>query len=378
VRAALEIRLQAAQSAASKIDRMLRTRCVDGRVRGLFKFHGATTGRWSGAGFQPQNLKRPELLQTDAAIAAAIKIVKAEDYTTLKKKYGDVLGVIGDLCRSMIIPAPGHRFIVGDFSAIEARLLAFLAGDADKLATFRQFDCGLGRDIYCVTAEQVLGLTKVHGNSPERGLGKIFELGLGYQMGASKLFAQIRKVNASSTLKDAERWVRIWRAKNPRIVTYWAQLNATAMAAVRNPGTPFDCRSITFEMRDSVLSLRLPSGRELSYPAPVIRPGRFGTKQMMFMDMEAGQRRGRHMYGGAWAENITQAVARDLLVEGMKRLRVAGYKLVMHAHDEVCAEMLIGEGSVEEFKRLLVEVPTWAQGLPVAAKVFECDRFKKV
>ena len=125
VRAALEIRLQAAQSAASKIDRMLRTRCADGRVRGLFKFYGATTGRWSGAGFQPQNLKRPELLKTDAAIAAAIKIVKAEDYTTLEKKYGDVLGVIGDLCRSMIIPAPGHRFIVGDFSAIEARVLAF-------------------------------------------------------------------------------------------------------------------------------------------------------------------------------------------------------------------------------------------------------------
>ena len=130
-------------------------------------------------------------------------------------------------------------------------------------------------------------------------------------------------------------------------------------------------------MRDSVLSLRLPSGRELNYPAPVIRPGRFGKKQLMFTDMEAGRRRGRHMYGGAWAENATQAVARDLLVEGMKRLRAAGYKLVMHTHDEVCAEMPIGEGSVEEFKRLLVEVPTWAQGLPVAAKVFECDRFKK-
>ncbi len=377
VRAALEIRLQAAQSAASKIDRMLRTRCADGRVRGLFKYYGATTGRWSGAGFQPQNLKRPELLKTDAAIAAAIKIVKAEDYTTLEKKYGDVLGVIGDLCRSMIIPAPGYRFIVGDFSAIEARVLAFLAGDADKLAAFRQFDCGLGRDIYCVTAEQVLGLSGLHSKSPERGLGKIFELGLGFQMGANKLLAQIRKVNASSTLEDAARWVRTWRAKNPRIVTYWAQLNATAMAAVRNPGRSFPCRSITFAMCDSVLSLRLPSGRELNYPAPVIRPGRFGKKQLMFTDMEAGRRRGRHMYGGAWAENATQAVARDLLVEGMKRLRAAGYKLVMHAHDEACAEMPIGEGSLEEFKPLLIEVPAWAQGLPVAAKVFECTRFKK-
>jgi DNA polymerase len=97
----------------------------------------------------------------------------------------------------------------------------------------------------------------------------------------------------------------------------------------------------------------------------------------MFTDMEAGRRKGRHMYGGAWAENVTQAVARDLLVEGMKRLRVAGYKLVMHAHDEVCAEMPIGQGSAGEFERLLVEAPAWAQGLPIAAKVFECNRFKK-
>ena len=143
-------------SLALALDRMLRTRCADGRVRGLFRFHGATTGRWSGAGFQPQNLKRPEIIKTDEAIAEAIQLVKAEDHTALKERYHDVLGVIGDLCRSMIVPPPGHRFIVGDFSAIEARVLAFLAGDADKLEAFRQFDLGLGRDIYCITAEQVL------------------------------------------------------------------------------------------------------------------------------------------------------------------------------------------------------------------------------
>ena len=241
-------------------------------------------------------MKRPELLKTDEAIAEAIKIVKAEDYTALKERYGDVLGVIGDLCRSMIIPAPGHRFIVGDFSAIEARVLAFLAGDADKLEAFRQFDLGLGRDIYCVTAEQVLGLAGVQDKSPERQLGKIFELGLGFQMGADRLLATIRKANvpnaASITREDAARWVRTWRARNPRIVTYWAQLNATAMAAVRNPGMSFPCRSVTFQMRDSVLSLRLPSGRELSYPAPVLEPGRFGKQQLMFTDMEAGRRKG--------------------------------------------------------------------------------------
>jgi DNA polymerase len=338
VRATLEIRLQAAQSAASKIERMLRTCCTDGRVRGLFRFHGATTGRWSGAGFQPQNLKRPEFLKTDEAIAEAIELVKTGDYAALKERYRDVLGVIGDLTRSMIIPAPGYRFIIGDFSAIEARVLAWLAGGTDKLEAFRQFDLGLGRDLYCVTAEQVLGLSLVQDKSPERQLGKVFELALGFGMGGEKLLATIRKANIKGTegitLPDTTRWVQTWRAQNTPIVTYWAHLDAAASAAVRNPGTSFPCRSVSFQMRDGVLSLRLPSGRELSYPAPVLQPGRFGKSELTFTNMEAGRRRGKHIYGGAWAENVTQALARDLQVDGMKRLHAAGYKLVMHTHDE--------------------------------------------
>jgi DNA polymerase len=382
VRAALESRLQAAQSAASKIDRMLQTRCADGRVRGLFRFHGATTGRWSGAGFQPQNLKRPELLKTDEAITEAIELVKAENYAVLKERYGDVLGVIGDLCRSMIIPAPGdYRFLIGDFSMIEARVLADLAGDTGKLERFRQFDLGLGRDLYCITAEQVLGRTDVQDKSPERQLGKVFELGLGFGMGGEKLLATIRKANIPNTdwitIEDTEPWVQTWRAQNPAIVTYWAHLDAAARAAVRNPGMTVPCRSVSFQMRDGVLLLRLPSGRDLSYPAPVLQVGRFGKSELVFTDMEAGRRRGRHMYGGVWAENVTQAVARDLLLKAMKRLRAAGYKLVMHTHDEIVAEMPIGQGSLEDFKRLIVEAPGWNQGLPIAAKVFEHHRFKK-
>ena len=299
----------------------------------------------------------------------------------LKERYGDVLGLIGDLCRSMLVPAPGHRFIIGDFSAVEARVLAFLAGDANKLETFRQFDLGLGRDIYCVTAEQVLGLTDVQDKSPERALGKVFELGLGYSMGADKLLATIRKANIpnteSITREDCAGWVQKWRAQNPVIVGYWAALDAAAMTAVRNPGLVVPCRAVSFVMREDVLFAHLPSGRELSYPAPMIQPGRFGTNQISFLDMEAGRRHGQKMYGGRWAENVASATARDLLVEAMKRLRAAGYALVLHTHDEIVAEMPVGQGSVEEFKRLLVEVPAWAQGLPIAAKVFEHSRFKK-
>ena len=381
VRTALEIRLQAGQSAASKVNRMLQTRCADGRVRNLYRIYGAVTGRWSGEGFQPQNLKRPELIQTDEAIAEAIAMVLAGDYVAVKERYGDVLGLVGDLCRSMLIPAPGHRFIVGDFSAIEARVLAFLAGDADKLESFRQFDRGAGRDIYCVAAEQVLGLTEVQSKSPERQLGKIFELGLGYSMGGDKLLATIRKAGvanaAAITREDTARWVKKWRAQNPTIVSFWAALDAAAVTAVRNPEIVVPCRAVSFVARGGVLFARLPSGRELSYPKPVIEPGRFGASQITFLDMEAGRQRGKQMYGGKWAENVTSAVARDLLVEAMKRLWAAGYALVLHTHDEIVAEMPTGKGSAEEFKRLLIEVPAWARGLPIAAKVFESNRFKK-
>jgi DNA polymerase bacteriophage-type len=381
VRAALEIRLQAAQSAASKIERMLKTRCADGRVRNLYRVYGATTGRWSGEGFQPQNLKRPEILKTDEAIAEAIAMVLAGDYAALKQRYGNVLGVIGDLTRSMLIPAPGHRFIIGDFNAIEARVLALLAGDMDKLEAFRQFDLGRGRELYCTTAEQVLGLAEVQDKSPERALGKVFELALGYSMGADRLLDTIRKANIPNTSwitrEDCARWVKKWRLQNPAIVSYWAALNAAAVTAVRNPGTVVPCHTVTFVMREGTLFARLPSNRELAYPAPTIQPGRFGANQVSFLDMAAGRQRGRTMHGGTWAENVTSAMARDLLVEAMKRLRAAGYKLVMHTHDEIVAEMPAGQGDVETFKRVLAEVPAWAQELPIAAKVFEHHRFKK-
>jgi DNA polymerase bacteriophage-type len=382
VRDVLEIRLQAAQSAASKIDRMLLTRCADGRVRNVYRMNGARTGRWSGEGFQPQNLKRPEILKSDEAVAEAIKMVLANDYAFIKRRHGDVLRAIGDLGRSMLVPAPEHRFIVGDFSAIEARVLTWLADDSEKLNRFQASDDGRGRELYCETAEQVLGLNyEVTGKSPERALGKVFELGLGYQMGGGRLLVTIRKGNVPGTegigAKETTHWVEKWRRQNPKIVAFWAALDATARAAVRNPEMIIPCGPVQLQMCDGVLCLRLPSGRELKYPSPTLKPGRFGQQQVTFLNMEAGARRGEQMYGGKWAENVTSAVARDLLVEAMKRLRAAGYRLVTHTHDEIVAEMPTGTGSAEEFKQLLVEVPAWAAGLPIAAKVFEANRFKK-
>jgi DNA polymerase bacteriophage-type len=208
----------------------------------------------------------------------------------------------------------------------------------------------------------------VRSGSPERALGKIFELGLGYQMGGGRLLTHIRAANIAGTggtgTKETEAWVTKWRQQNPKIVAFWAALDATARAAVRNPEMDIACGRVRFQMRDDVLCLHLPSGREVKYPSPSLTPGRFGQQQVTFLNMEAGARRGEQMYGGKWTENVTSAVARDLLVEAMKRLRAAGYQLVMHTHDEIVTEMLNGIGSGDEFKRLLVEAPAWALGLP--------------
>jgi DNA polymerase len=210
----------------------------------------------------------------------------------------------------------------------------------------------------------------VQSKSPERALGKIFELGLGYSMGGDKLLATIRKANIPNTeritIAETTPWVQKWRLRNPAIVGYWAALDAAAKSAVRNPEVIVPCHAVSFRALGGVLYARLPSDRQLSYPKPVIKPGGFGADQITFLDMEAGRQRGKQMYGGKWAENVTSAVARDLLVEAMKRLRAGGYVLVLHTDDEIVAEMPIGKGSLEEFKRLLVEVPAWAHGLPVA------------
>jgi DNA polymerase bacteriophage-type len=299
-------------------------------------------------------------------------MVRVEDYAGLKEKFGDVLGVIGDLCRSMLVPAPGHHFIVGDFSAIEARVLTWLAGDEKKLEAFRQFDLGIGRDLYCIAAEQVLGLTEVGRKSRERGLGKEFELGLGYSMGSVRLLTRVQRAGYHATIQDTTRWVNKWREQNPKIVNFWRDLKNAAIAAVQRPGELKLCGVVSFEMWDGVLSLRLPSGREVKYPNPILEPGEFG------LQIRLDGYRNERMYGGKWAENVTQAVARDLLVEAMKRMHAVGYTITLHTHDEIAAEELIDSNHTEgEFKQLLIEKPSWAKGLPIAAEVFTCDRFKK-
>ena len=381
VREALEIRLQAAQTAATKFIRMLETRSSDNRLRNLFRYHGAMTGRWTGALSQVQNLKRRDVLNKDSDIEAAIQAVLTRDYELVKARYGDVLGVLGDLVRSAIIAAPGHRFIVGDFSQIEARVVCWLAGEDWKLAAFGAYDRGEGEDIYVLAVSKTLRLDDPEAALKLRPLGKVIELASAFQMGADKFFSLIRSANIPGTthltLYDVKGIVNKWRDEHRAIVRFWAALNSAAMSAVRHPETIIPCGRVRFQMRDGILCMRLPSGREIAYPAPTIKPGRFGWDAVHFTEIEAGRRRNRNMYGGSWCENATQGVARDCLVEALKRVIAAGFAVVLHAHDELVVEAPFGFGSEEELERLMTERPAWAPDLPIAVKTWEGTRFKK-
>ena len=291
-----------------------------------------------------------------------------------------MLGVIGDLCRSMIIPAPGHRFIVGDFSAIEARVLAFLAGDADKLEAFRQFDLGLGRDIYCVTAEQVLGLSGVHGQVAGAAAREGLRARARVSMGADRLLATIRKANIPDTAGITITKTRRDGCKNgaPRTPRSSPTGRSSMPRRWRRCAIP-ECRSLPQPQLSDArwrLSLRLPSGRELSYPAPVIEPGRFGNKQIMFTTWKRGADAGRQCTAALGRERHAGGGAGPA---GRRHEAATGGRL--QAGDAHPRRDRRGDadrrGQRGGFKRLLVEVPAWAQGLPVAAKVFECDRFKK-
>ena len=378
VRRVLELRLGGAQAAVKKIDALLARAGADDRVRGAFRYHGAATGRWAGEGFQPQNLKRVTVDDLDAAIAA----VATGDYQHVKTLYPRPLSIVGDCSRSMICSAPGHVLIGADFSAIESRVLAWVAGEGWKLDAYRRFDATRDpRDEpYCETACRIFGkpsgtFTK---ESPERSVGKTCDLAFGYQggLGAWRNFQPDQFSD-----DEVEQFKRDWRAAHPRTVKLWRDVDATALLAVRERGHVVRCGRIDLKSTGAFLQLKLPSGRKISYPQPRIVADKHGKHRVVFADNAAGQfkdcRNGLGAYGGLWVENIVSGIARDLLAEAMVRVEDAGYRIVMHIHDELVAEVREDFGSVEGFTRLMTRRPSWALELPIAANVWTGPRYCK-
>jgi DNA polymerase len=378
VRRVLELRQSGGQAAAKKITALLARCNDDGRIRGAFGYHKASTGRWAGNGVQPQNLKHAEVEDIDAAIAA----VSTGSYSHVRSLYPQPLRVIGDLGRPMICAAPGYKFIGGDFSSIESRDLAWIADENWKLDSYRRFDATHDpRDEpYCITACKIFGVPDgtYNDKSPERKVGKTCDLAFGYQGGlnAWRKFEPDRFTDA-----EVEQFKQDWRAAHPNIKRFWYAIDRATWEAVRNREHVIRCGRLLLKCTGSYLFIKLPSGRKLAYPYPRIEIEDLQHEVVVFKDASAGQwrdcRGGNGAYGGLWTENIVSGMCRDLLAAAMLRLEAAGYKIVLHVHDECIAEAPEDFGSIEEFTRLMIASPAWALGLPIAAKAWTGPRFSK-
>ena len=377
VQRALELRQDGGGAAVKKINALLQRAGDDGRVRGALQFHKASTGRWAGVGVQPQNLKRSDALED---IEAAITAVKTGDYEHVRKLYPRALTLLGDLGRSLIIAAPGHTLIGADFSSVESRVLAWVAGEQWKLDAHARYDATQDpRDeVYAVLACRMLHVPEgsFTPESPERRMGKYADLSCGY-MGGGGAIERI----APGIFDEAQREQikNEWRSAHPRVRNFWYEIDRAAWAAVQSRGSIVRCGPVAFRCLGTFLFLKLPSGRKLAYPlsrTKLIDPQR-GV--VLFNDNSAGRwhdcRDGRGAYGGVWSENVVQAIARDLLADAMLRVEAAGYPIVLHLHDEIVCEVPEGFGSTEEFTRIMTRAPSWALTLPIAAKAWTGPRF---
>lgn len=366
----LHLRLLMSKTSVKKYEAVMRSVCKDGRVRGMMRFCGASrTGRWSGNILQPQNLPQNHLPD----LTLARNIVKSGDFELLNMTFGNVPNVLSELIRTVLIPKPNYRFIVADFSAIEARVLSWLAGEQWRLDTFRN-----GGDIYCASASQMfrVPVEKQGVNGHLRQKGKISELACGYggSVGALK---NMGAVEMGVPEEELQGLINDWRNANPHIVKLWTEVGNAAMKAIKEK-TIVTLGKLVFMYERGILFIRLPSGRRLSYIKPRIGTNRFGGDSITYMGVGASKKWERlETFGGKLVENIVQAIARDLLASAMINVANAGYNIVFHVHDEIIAEVPDGQGSVDEMCMLMSINPDWADGIPLSADGYECEYYRK-
>lgn len=370
VRKVLSLRQELAKSSVKKYTAMENLVCQDSRGRGLIQFYGASrTGRYAGKLLQVQNLPQNHLPDLETARA----LVRSGNFDALEMLYDSVPNVLSELIRTAIVPKKGCRFIVSDFSAIEARVLSWFAGEQWRLDTFTQ-----GGDIYCASASQMFGVpVEKHGiNGELRQKGKQAELACGYggSVGAMKSMGAVRMGVKEEELQPL---VDAWRQANPRIVQFWWEVDRAAKTCVKQH-VPTQVGKLRFEYQSGILFIQLPSGRRLAYAKPRMGENRFGGEAITYEGVGTGRKWERlETYGAKCVENIVQGTARDLLALALLRLEEAGYPVVMHCHDEAICEVPIGQGSVEEVNRIMAVAPEWAEGLPLKADGFETEFYKK-
>ena len=366
----LKLRQELAKSSVKKYIAMRNAVCADSRARGLIQFYGANrTGRYSGRLIQVQNLPQNHL----SDLAGARACIKANDYNAVEECYGNISSVLSELIRTAFVPAKGHRFIVSDFSAIEARVIAWYAGEEWRLDVFEK-----GGDIYCASASQMFGVPveKNGVNGHLRQKGKIAELALGYggSVGALKAMGAVAMGIKEDELQGL---VTAWRGANPNITKFWWKVDRAVKYVVANKAS-YECYGLTFSYEKGILFIRLPSGRRLAYVRPRMGINGFGGECVTYEGVGASKKWERiESYGPKFVENIVQATARDILVEAMQRLDKKGFAITMHVHDEVVLEVPFGVSNVKECCQIMSINPEWAQGLPLNAEGYECEFYKK-
>lgn len=367
VRSVLEMRLQLSKSSVKKYTAMKQTACSDNRARGMFSFYGASrTGRWAGRNIQLQNLPQNHIPD----LTEAREIVKYAYHDEIEMLYDDVPDTLSQLIRTAFIPGPGKKIIVADFSAIEARVIAWLAGEEWRMQAFAN-----GEDIYCASASKMFGVPVVkHGiNGHLRQKGKVAELACGYggSVGAMKAMGA-----DSLGLSDAElkQIVTDWREASPHITDLWWSVDRAVKKAVKEKTTA-ETHGITFSYESGFLFIELPGGRRLAYAKPRIGENQFGGESVTYMGINAQKKWDRlESYGPKFVENIVQGIARDLLMYSMQTL--SHCFIVGHVHDEMIIEA-DRRMSVKAVCQQMARTPAWAEGLILRADGYECEYYKK-
>ncbi len=363
----LTLRQQLAKSSVKKYQAMETAVCADGRARGMFQFYGANrTGRWAGRIIQMQNLPQNHLED----LPEARGLVRCGDFEALEMLYEDVPDTLSQLIRTAFVPQENRKFIVADFSAIEARVIAWLAGEKWRQDVFAE-----GKDIYCASASQMFGVpVEKHGvNGHLRQKGKIAELALGYggSVGALKAMGALEMGLSEDELPAL---VSAWRQANPKIVQFWWAVDRAVMDAV-NRKTTTKTHGIVFSARNGMLFITLPSGRSLAYVKPKIGENRFGGDCITYEGVGGTKKWERlDSYGPKFVENIVQATSRDILCYAMQTLRCCS--IVMHIHDEVVIEA-DRRMSLQAVCDQMGRTPPWASGLQLSADGYETDFYKK-
>lgn len=407
----LAIRLQASKTSASKYKRVVEATSKDGRLRGLLQFCGAMrTGRWAGRLFQPQNLPRPT--HTQAIIDQAIEAMKldAEDLC-----FDDVMDLASSAIRGVIVAPAGKKLVVADLANIEGRGIAWLAGEAWKLDAFRAYDAGTGPDLYKLAYAKAFAIQHADVVKDQRQIGKVMELMLGYEGGVgafltgaatygidldamaeaawpsipenikreAQSFLDWRKTSnlgqfglAEKTFIVCDALKRLWRAAHPEISTWWKELEEAARRAILSSGVTIPARRVKFRRDGAWLRCGLPSGRALCYPSPAVDD--HGKVSYMGINQYSRKWQRLKTYGGKLAENITQAMSRDVLASSMQATENAGYQIVLTVHDELITEAPDTDAfNSDHLASLMAAVPSWAEGLPLAAAGFEAHRYRK-